>query len=113
MLELDNENKEYLLLEKFDNIFNNFEEKNLIDLSVNKLDLNRKDFINKNILEKNEFKVLEHKKRYYSKSSEQKRKANNKKNKKRINFELLDIKDNKNDEIDYYDLKKKKKETSQ
>ena len=109
MLELDNENKEYLLLEKFDNIFNNFEEKNLIDLSVNKLDLNRKDFINKNILEKNEFKVLEHKKRYYSKSSEQKRKVNNKKNKKRINFELLDIKDNKNDEIDYYDFEIKKK----
>ena len=106
MLEFDNENDEPLLSEKFDNIFNNFEEKNLIELTTSRLNLNRKDFINKNILEKDEFKILDNRKHNHSKSSDQKRKINDKKKEKekRINVEFLDMKINKNDKMDDFDF---------
>ena len=110
MLEFDIENDEPLLDEKFDNIINNFNEKNLIELTTNKFNLNKKDFINENILEKNEFKIIDNRKRNYSKSSEQKRKKIKKDDKKRINIELLDIKNDKNnkdDKINYFDFKVK------
>ena len=107
MLVFDNENEKPLLTEKYDNILNNFEEKNLIELNTNKLFLNKKDYINRNILEKNEFKLVDNRKHNYSKSSEQKRKINNKE-KTRKNIELFDLKNNKNDEIEFFDFESKK-----
>ena len=108
MLVFDDENEKPLLKEKYDNIFNNFEEKNLIELNINKLFLNKKNYINRNILEKNEFKIVDNRKHYYSKSSEQKRKINNNKEKTRKNIELFDLKNNKNDEIEFFDFESKK-----
>lgn len=109
MVEFDNENEEYLLSEKFDNILKNFEEKNLIELDSNKSNLNKKDFINENILENDGFKIVDNRKRNYSKSSEQKRQTNNKKDKKKKNIDLSDIKDNTKDDIHYFDVEYKKK----
>ena len=107
MLEIDNENDEPLLSEKFDNIINNFEEINLNELNTDKSNLNRKGFVN-NILEKDEIKIENNRKHNHSKSSEQKRKISKKKEEKRKNIELLGMKDNKNDKIDYFNFEVKK-----